>query len=142
LADLRGASRVTYPSWLTPVVGIATTPSTSTTGSVWACLDARLDKACAGLWRGVISPGFAPDGKRIRRKVSGQSKADVKTRLGALHDELHEGLHTSATCTVREAVEDWLANGSRRTVGEDRLSQAPGLDGASGQVGVWPECLP
>jgi integrase len=76
-----------------------------------ACLDARLHKACAGRWRGVISLGFAPDGKRIRRKVSGQSKADVKTKLGALHDELHEGLHTSATYTVREAVEDWLANG-------------------------------
>jgi integrase len=76
-----------------------------------ACLDARLHKACAGRWRGVISLGFAPDGKRIRRKVSGHSKADVKTKLGALHDELHEGLHTSATYTVREAVEDWLANG-------------------------------
>ena len=59
----------------------------------------------------MISLGFAPDGKRIRRKVSGQSKADVKTKLGALHAELHEVLHTSATYTVREAVEDWLANG-------------------------------
>jgi hypothetical protein len=76
-----------------------------------ACLDARLHKACADRWRGVISLGFAPDGKRIRRKVSGQSRADVKTKLGTLHDELHEGLHTSATYTVREAVEDWLANG-------------------------------
>ena len=36
-----------------------------------ACLDARLHKACAGSWRGVISLGFAPDGKRIRRKVRG-----------------------------------------------------------------------
>ena len=59
----------------------------------------------------MISLGFAPDGKRIRRKVSGQSKADVKAKLGALHDELREGLHTSATYTVRQAVEDWLANG-------------------------------
>jgi integrase len=75
------------------------------------CLDARLHKACAGSWRGVISIGFAPDGKRIRRKVRGQSKADVKAKLQALHGELHEGLHTSATYTVRQAVEDWLANG-------------------------------
>jgi integrase len=59
----------------------------------------------------VISLGFAPDGKRIRRKVRGQSKADVKAKLQALHGELHEGLHTSATYTVRQAVEDWLANG-------------------------------
>jgi hypothetical protein len=76
-----------------------------------ACLDARLHKACAGRWRGVISLGFAPDGKRIRRKVSGQSKADVKTKLQALHDELREGLQTSPTYTVRQAVEDWLADG-------------------------------
>jgi hypothetical protein len=73
------------------------------------CLDARLHKACAGSWRGVISLGFAPDGKRIRRKVRGQSKSDVKAKLQALHDELREGLRTSATYTVRQAVEDWLA---------------------------------
>jgi hypothetical protein len=36
-----------------------------------ARLDARLHKACAGSWRGVISLGFAPNGKRIRRKVRG-----------------------------------------------------------------------
>ncbi len=76
-----------------------------------ACLDARLHKVCAGRWRGVISLGFAPDGKRIRRKVSGQSKADVKAKLQTLHDELREGLHTSSTYTVGQAVEDWLANG-------------------------------
>jgi integrase len=76
-----------------------------------ACLDTRLHKACAGRWRGVISLGSAPDGKRSRRKVSGQSKGDVKTKLQALHDELREGLHTSATYTVRQAVEDWLISG-------------------------------
>ncbi len=35
----------------------------------------------------------------------------MTAKLVALHDELHEGLHTSATYTVRQAVEDWLANG-------------------------------
>jgi hypothetical protein len=34
----------------------------------------------------------------------------VKAKLAALHDELREGLHTSATYTVRQAVEDWLSN--------------------------------
>jgi hypothetical protein len=76
-----------------------------------ACLDARLPKACSGRWRGVISLGSAADGKRIRRKVSGQSKADMKTKLGALHDELRERLHTSVTYNVRQAVEDWLTSG-------------------------------
>jgi hypothetical protein len=35
----------------------------------------------------------------------------VKTKLEALHDELHEGLHTLATYTVGEAVEHWLTDG-------------------------------
>jgi len=72
-----------------------------------ACVDAKLHKACAGRWRGVISLGFGPDGRRIRRKVSGQSKADVTLKLQALR----EGLHTSSTYTVGQAIEDWLANG-------------------------------
>jgi len=37
------------------------------------------------LWRGVISLGSGPDGKRIRRKVSGQTKAIVSDRLTQLH---------------------------------------------------------
>lgn len=35
----------------------------------------------------------------------------MKAKLVALRDELREGLHTMATYTVRQAVEDWLANG-------------------------------
>jgi hypothetical protein len=77
-----------------------------------------------GSWRGVISLGFGPDGKRIRRKVRGQSKADVKVELRALHEDLREELHTSATYTVRDAVEDWLAGGldgrSAKTVSTHR----------------------
>ena len=75
------------------------------------CSDPRLHQSCAGRWRGVISLGFAPDGKRIRRKVSGQSRADVKDKLRALHEELSKGLHTSPMYTVRQCVEDWLATG-------------------------------
>ena len=49
------------------------------------CRDSALHKTCAGRWRGVISLGFDADGKRIRRKVSGQTKAEVKDKLKALH---------------------------------------------------------
>jgi hypothetical protein len=76
-----------------------------------ACLDTRSHKACAGRWRGVISLGLAPDGKRLRRKVSGRSRVEVKDKLQVLHDELREGLHTSAIYTVRDAVDDWPATG-------------------------------
>lgn len=67
--------------------------------------DARHHKTCSGRWRGVISLGEAPDGKRLRRKVSGQTRADVKDKLRALHEELSEGLHTSHTYSVRQCVE-------------------------------------
>jgi integrase len=75
------------------------------------CSDARHHKTCSGRWRGVVSLGEAPDGKRLRRKVSGQSRADVKDKLRALHEELSEGLHTSHTYSVRQCVEDWLDGG-------------------------------
>src|ERR1700759_3619084 len=60
---------------------------------------------------GAISVGFGPDGKRIRRKVSGRTKAEVRDKLKAAHNELDRGLHTSAAYTVRQAVDDWLEGG-------------------------------
>jgi integrase len=60
---------------------------------------------------GAVSLGFGPDGKRVRRKVYGRTKQDVRDRLKALHGEVDRGLRTSATYTVRQAVEDWLASG-------------------------------
>jgi hypothetical protein len=52
------------------------------------CRDSALHKTCAGRWRGVVSLGFDADGKRLRRKVSGQTKAEVRDKLKALHSEL------------------------------------------------------
>ncbi len=63
---------------------------------------------------GAISLGFGSDGKRIRRKVSGRTKQEVRDKLKAAHAELDRGLHTSATYTVRQAVDDWLEGGLPR----------------------------
>jgi hypothetical protein len=69
---------------------------------------------------GAVSVGIGPDGKRLRRKVSGKTKQEVRDKLRALHKELDAGLHSSAGYTVRAAVEDWLEDGlsgrSTRTV--------------------------
>jgi integrase len=69
---------------------------------------------------GAVSVGFGPDGKRLRRKVSGKTKQEVRDKLRALHAELNVGLQSSAGYTVRAAVEDWLEHGlsgrSARTV--------------------------
>src|SRR5690348_13270926 len=53
--------------------------------------DAIYFDAAKNRYVGAISVGFGPDGKRIRRK--------------------DRGLHTSATYTVRQAVDDWLEGG-------------------------------
>jgi integrase len=59
----------------------------------------------------VISLGFSADGKRIRRKASGKTKAIVQDRLKRLHDELETGVRASPNYTVRRAAEDWLREG-------------------------------
>ena len=75
------------------------------------CRDSERHRHCEGRWRGVVSLGFGADGKRIRRKVSGKTKAIVQDRLKKLHDELDTGVRASPNYTVRRAAEDWLREG-------------------------------
>jgi hypothetical protein len=60
---------------------------------------------------GSVSLGYGPDGKRIRRKVLGKTKQEVRDGLKALHQEMNSGVRSSSTCTVRQTVEDWLRDG-------------------------------
>jgi hypothetical protein len=60
---------------------------------------------------GSVSLGYGPDGKRIRRKVFGKTKQEIRDRLKTLHQELNAGVKSSRTYTVRETVEDWLREG-------------------------------
>ena len=73
--------------------------------------DAIYFEAAKNRYVGAISVGFGPDGKRIRRKVTGRTKTEVRDKLKAAHNELDRGLHTSATYTVQRAVSDWLEGG-------------------------------
>jgi integrase len=73
--------------------------------------DAIYFDAAKNRYVGAVSLGFGPDGKRTRRKVTGRTKQEVRDKLKALHAELDRGLRTSATYTVRRAVEDWLEGG-------------------------------
>jgi integrase len=75
------------------------------------CRDSAHHKTCSGRWRGVVSLGYAADGKRIRKKISGQTRTEVKDRLKALHSELDAGVRTVQNYTVDGAVADWLAEG-------------------------------
>jgi len=75
------------------------------------CRDSAHHRTCDGRWRGVISLGCSADGKRLRKKVSGKTKAEVKDRLKELHSELDAGVRTVQGYTVEKAVGDWLAEG-------------------------------
>ena len=78
------------------------------------CRDPRRHRNCPGLWRGEITLGYTGDGKRTRRKVSGQTKAAVIDKLRDLHTQLDKGITPKAGYvhyTVRQAAEDWLAHG-------------------------------
>jgi hypothetical protein len=75
--------------------------------------------------------GYRPDGKRDRRKVSGQTKAEVKDKLKELHADLDVGVKTSADYSVQRAVDDWMAEGrdglSVRTTKRDKSILKPVL---------------
>jgi integrase-like protein len=50
-------------------------------------------------------------GKRVRRKVTGRTKTKIRTKLRDLRRDLDHGVRSSATYTVGDALDDWLANG-------------------------------
>jgi integrase len=78
------------------------------------CRDPQRHRHCPGLWRGEVSLGYTEGAKRNRRKVSGTTKAAVVDKLRELHKELDQGIVPKtgyANYTVRQAAEDWLANG-------------------------------
>lgn len=51
-------------------------------------------------WVGAISLGWRPDGTRIRRKVTGRTKTEVRDKLKKLQTETDAGLKTSASYTL------------------------------------------
>jgi len=75
------------------------------------CIDSRYHRQCRGRWRGVLSKGFGPDGRRRRYKVSGRTKQDIVEALKKKSEELDAGLSTSRSYTVEAAARDWLEYG-------------------------------
>ena len=69
---------------------------------------------------GAVSLGFSPAGTRIRKKVTGRTKTEVRDKLRDLHKQVEGGLRPRRRYTVEDALEDWLAHGldgvSARTV--------------------------
>jgi integrase len=93
------------------------------------CHDRQRHQRCQGRWRGVVSLGSGPDGKRIRRKVSGKTRAVVQDRLKNLHHDLDSGVQARPNYTLRRAAEDWLSDGldgrSAKTIKKNQNVLAP-----------------
>jgi hypothetical protein len=88
----------------------------------------------------VVSLGYAADGKRIRKKVSGQTRTEVKGKLKTLHSELDAGRPDRPGLHSRGRVADWLAEGLlllAESVGEAGDPRA-GRAIKSANVPVWP----
>jgi len=89
---------------------------------------------------GAVSLGFGPSGTRIRRKVTGRTKAEVRDKLRDLHLQVESGLRPRRRYTVNDALDDWLAHGldglSARTVALYQGTIAPALREQLGTVGL------
>ena len=100
--------------------------------------DAIYFDAAKDRYVGAVSLGFGPDGKRLRRKVSGRTKQEVRDKLKALHAELDRGLRTSSTYTVRQAVDDWLEGGLPGRSERTRSVYREALKPLMGEIGSRP----
>jgi integrase len=76
------------------------------------CKDSTRHRRCPGRWRGEITTGRSPQGRRLRRRVSGVSKAAVQDALKELRKEIDGGITPApVNYTVRRCCEDWLTSG-------------------------------
>jgi hypothetical protein len=57
-----------------------------------------------------VSLGHGCDGKRVRRKVYGKTKQDVRLTLKSLRSDIEAG-RALVSYTVQAAVGDWMAQG-------------------------------
>jgi integrase len=91
------------------------------------CRDPEHHRHCPGRWRGAISR--IENGERVRRKVSGRTKSEVKDKLKAQHEDLEQGVKPSASYKVADALTTWLQHGldgrSPKTVSTYREVTAP-----------------
>jgi hypothetical protein len=113
----------TIPVWLgLRAVAMAKTASTSTTGATAGTAPCTRPVLGAGV-------GWSRWGSTRTGSVCGQTKAEFKDKLKALHAELDAGLRTAQGYTVEKAVADWLEEGlpgrTAKTVEANRDSLRP-----------------
>jgi integrase len=60
---------------------------------------------------GAVSLGYSASGARVRKKVMGRTKTEVREKLRELHAQVDSGVRPRRNYTVGDALDDWLADG-------------------------------
>jgi integrase len=60
---------------------------------------------------GVVSLGYSASGMRVRKKVMGRTKTEVRDKLKELHAQVESGVRQRRHYTVNDVLDDWLATG-------------------------------
>jgi hypothetical protein len=55
---------------------------------------------------GAVSLGYSPSGTRIRKKVMGRTKTEVRDKLKELHAQVESGVRPRRHYTVNDALDD------------------------------------
>jgi integrase len=64
-----------------------------------------------GRYVGAVSLGYSASGARVRKKVMGRTKTEVREKLRELHAQVESGVRPRRHYTVNDALDDWLENG-------------------------------
>jgi hypothetical protein len=101
--------------------------------------------------KGAISCGFDQNGKRVRIKRKGRTKAQVKDKLREVVDDLEASVIPGLSYTMRDAVEDFLGKGLRgkspatianyRSMADQNIVPQIGVDQAQGADGRPARCV-
>jgi integrase-like protein len=59
-------------------------------------------------WRGAVSLGYDEHDNRVRKKVSGRTRAEVTEKLRKLHQQVDSGVVPDDRLTVRAFLDRWL----------------------------------
>jgi integrase len=60
---------------------------------------------------GVVSLGYSPSGTRVRKKVMGRTKTEVREKLKELHQQAEDGIRPRRHYTVNNTLDEWLETG-------------------------------
>jgi integrase len=69
-------------------------------------------------WRCAVSLGYDEQGNRVRKKVSGRTRAEVNEKLRRLHQQVDSGVIPDDRLTVQAFLDRWLAVNLPGTVAE------------------------